>query len=601
MSSLQPEQTNVVVPFSPVSDQINAYDQCPPEKLQLFDNPDQYLSLEKVSPPKKPILDTQEQNLSWEVMAVDDPSPIFNTEGLRVLAVDDSLVCLKVLVALLHQCKYNVTETTNPVEALQILRMRKHEFDIVITDLRMLEMDGLVLLQKISLEMDLPVVMLSADDNQQNIMKAIRYGARDYIIKPPRMAQIKNVWQHVVRKHLFGPGCKDGNNNNNNSSSVTIEETDQSPPPVVVDKRKLTEIEKGKTDEEAASTWNGDNSDVAAKKKRRVNWTVELHNKFIDAIEKIGHNAVPMQILKVMNVPGLTRANVASHLQKFKNAFKAQSTPHARNDYSNSVNSAGQIRCQSSFSSTNAYSMGTMSYGTLPTQAIVTSSNFPQKLPYQRSIPNHKILPLGSNQHLSRIMNHNQRYNLPMNPSGYQAPTMLNSVPLPSRNVLTNMQSHPPLPRFNGPMFSTLGTMSNNNLANSYSYSSALPSNMHAASAWSLVNVDAQQNDNLGNGKNFVGIAKETQNVFPQHWTAASELQDTLMSNSDTKASTFDVDPFQTPEMETWSMNNKFIVDPAHTTPQEELPIDASFLQPITTNLSDDDDNELNSIVNSVT
>uniref|UniRef100_A0A7N0VID7 Two-component response regulator n=1 Tax=Kalanchoe fedtschenkoi TaxID=63787 RepID=A0A7N0VID7_KALFE len=580
----------------------------------------------------------QDHYLSWDDLADDHAKeiPSFKIDGLRVLAVDDSVVCLKILVALLKHCKYNVTETTNPVEALQILRTRKHEFDIVITDQRMLEMDGLVLLQKISLEMDLPVVMLSADNNQQNIMKAIRYGARDYIIKPPGMAQIKNVWQHVVRKQLFGSGCKDVNNANN--SSVTIEETRS---PVEDSKRKQTEIEQddncddemGKTDEEAASAWTGcgnaaDGSGAgAAKKKRRVNWTAELHNKFIDAIERIGPNAVPMEILKVMNVPWLTRANVASHLQKFKNALRGQtqSAQPARNVYNSRVNSAaGQSGYQSSLSSASPYSIGTMNYGSsASTYPVGTSQILPQRLSYQQSNLNPMIQNLG---YANQSQSHTQHYNLPFNPSAYQAPTMLNDAPLPPKTVRPDIQGHPPVPKFNGLRFPTSGTMNDNNMINSYSVNrpqlpapTLAPSQptyayTPAVAPTSVRVADSQQHDMLTEGENYgVGLTSESQNMYAQlDWTGAPDLQDTLMPISDTNnTGNFEASPFLTNPMEPTSMDghiavspnlshsNRFKVQPFHSTPQEELPIDPTSFQAINTNLSDEDDNEeLSNMVN---
>ncbi|XLS59643.1 hypothetical protein HN51_009398 [Arachis hypogaea] len=64
-------------------------------------------------------------------------------------------------------------------------------------------------------------------------------------------------------------------------------------------------------------------SEVAAsapkKPKKKIIWTNYLHNLFLLAIRHIGiHKAVPKKILEVMNVPNLTRENVASHLQKYR-------------------------------------------------------------------------------------------------------------------------------------------------------------------------------------------------------------------------------------------------------------------------------------------
>eukprot|EP00892_Ulva_mutabilis_P007617 jgi/Ulvmu1/5227/UM022_0020.1 len=54
-------------------------------------------------------------------------------------------------------------------------------------------------------------------------------------------------------------------------------------------------------------------------KKTRLVWTQELHMRFLAAVEKIGlRTAVPRTILQVMDVEGLTRENIASHLQKYR-------------------------------------------------------------------------------------------------------------------------------------------------------------------------------------------------------------------------------------------------------------------------------------------
>ncbi|KAJ7954347.1 Two-component response regulator [Quillaja saponaria] len=62
-----------------------------------------------------------------------------------------------------------------------------------------------------------------------------------------------------------------------------------------------------------------ENEDPSTSKKPRVVWSVELHQQFVSAVNQLGlDKAVPKRILELMNVPGLTRENVASHLQKFR-------------------------------------------------------------------------------------------------------------------------------------------------------------------------------------------------------------------------------------------------------------------------------------------
>ncbi|XP_068650957.1 two-component response regulator-like APRR2 [Aristolochia californica] len=55
------------------------------------------------------------------------------------------------------------------------------------------------------------------------------------------------------------------------------------------------------------------------RKKLKVDWTPELHRRFVQAVEQLGiDQAIPSRILEVMKAEGLTRHNVASHLQKYR-------------------------------------------------------------------------------------------------------------------------------------------------------------------------------------------------------------------------------------------------------------------------------------------
>ncbi|CAN7110810.1 unnamed protein product [Brassica rapa subsp. narinosa] len=54
-------------------------------------------------------------------------------------------------------------------------------------------------------------------------------------------------------------------------------------------------------------------------KRARLVWTPQLHKRFVDVVAHLGiKNAVPKTIMQLMNVQGLTRENVASHLQKYR-------------------------------------------------------------------------------------------------------------------------------------------------------------------------------------------------------------------------------------------------------------------------------------------
>ncbi|KAL6850156.1 hypothetical protein ACP4OV_020783 [Aristida adscensionis] len=69
------------------------------------------------------------------------------------------------------------------------------------------------------------------------------------------------------------------------------------------------------------SSASGKNSH--GKRKVKVDWTPELHRRFVQAVEQLGiDKAVPSRILEIMGIECLTRHNIASHLQKYRSHKK---------------------------------------------------------------------------------------------------------------------------------------------------------------------------------------------------------------------------------------------------------------------------------------
>ncbi|XP_042482108.1 probable transcription factor GLK1 [Macadamia integrifolia] len=63
--------------------------------------------------------------------------------------------------------------------------------------------------------------------------------------------------------------------------------------------------------------------DSQVKRKEKVDWTPELHRRFVQAVEQLGvDKAVPSRILELMGIDFLTRHNIASHLQKYRSHRK---------------------------------------------------------------------------------------------------------------------------------------------------------------------------------------------------------------------------------------------------------------------------------------
>ncbi|XP_015080332.1 two-component response regulator ORR24-like [Solanum pennellii] len=238
--------------------------------------------------------------------------------GMRVLAVDDDPICLKLLDGLLRKCQYQVTTTSQARMALKMLRENRDRFDLVISDVHMPDMDGFKLLELVGLEMDLPVIMLSANSDTKLVRKGIDHGACDYLVKPVRIEELRNIWQHVIRKKKVEPKSQSKSNDQDKSYQVSGESgRGQSPTGNVYPNGKCN---KKRKDEEDENDENGnDNEDPTTQKRARVVWSIELHRKFVAAVGQLGiEKAVPKRILDLMNVDGLTRENVASHLQKYR-------------------------------------------------------------------------------------------------------------------------------------------------------------------------------------------------------------------------------------------------------------------------------------------
>ncbi|TYH29689.1 hypothetical protein ES288_A01G032400v1 [Gossypium darwinii] len=352
-----------------------------------------------------------------DVVSVPDQFPA----GLRVLVVDDDPTCLIILEKMLRNCSYDVTKCNRAETALLKLRENRNGFDIVISDVHMPDMDGFKLLEHIGLEMDLPVIMMSADDGKDVVMKGVTHGACDYLIKPVRIEALKNIWQHVVRKRK--------NEWKDLEQSGSVEEGDRQPKQSEdadysssVNEGNWKSSKKRKDDEDETD----DRDDTSTLKKPRVVWSVELHQQFVAAVNQLGiDKAVPKKILELMNVPGLTRENVASHLQKYRLYLRRLSgvSPHSCNPNNSFMNP--QDETFGPLSSVHGFDLQTLTAtGQLPAQCLATlqaavlgrstaKSSIPMPLVNQRNIFSFENPKLrfgeGQQQHVN---NNNKQVNL---------------------------------------------------------------------------------------------------------------------------------------------------------------------------------------------
>lgn len=105
--------------------------------------------------------------------------------GARILVVDDSAANRNMLVRRLQRQGYSAEEARSGPEALD--RVAAENYDLVLLDLMMPVMDGFEVLARMKQDRrmrTIPVVMISALDEIDSVVRAIEMGAEDYLLKP---------------------------------------------------------------------------------------------------------------------------------------------------------------------------------------------------------------------------------------------------------------------------------------------------------------------------------------------------------------------------------------------------------------------------------
>jgi DNA-binding NtrC family response regulator len=102
-----------------------------------------------------------------------------------ILLVDDELSYLELLKSILQQEGYtNVITESNPLNVPHLLKTQN--IDLILLDIYMPQMNGLQLLEKITPEYpNIPVIIVTAVDDKEIALEAIKFGAYEFIIKPP--------------------------------------------------------------------------------------------------------------------------------------------------------------------------------------------------------------------------------------------------------------------------------------------------------------------------------------------------------------------------------------------------------------------------------
>ena len=130
-----------------------------------------------------------------------------------ILAVDDTAIILTRISNTLKD-KYRVITVNSGVRALKYLKLEKP--DLILLDIQMVPKNGIETLQEIrSMKelADIPVIMLTGVENKDMVLKSVKLGIQDYILKPftseKLLERIRRVFEPEGQKEA-GPSGEEG-------------------------------------------------------------------------------------------------------------------------------------------------------------------------------------------------------------------------------------------------------------------------------------------------------------------------------------------------------------------------------------------------------
>lgn len=156
-----------------------------------------------------------------------DSVPNFSNSEYHVLAVDDSIIDRKVIERLLKTSSYKVTTVNSALRALEYLGLsescsssgkpNKGAVNLIMTDYCMPGMTGYDLLKIVKAETsafkELPVIVMSSENDSNRIKSCLAEGAEDFLIKPVQLEDVQRL-----HGHMRSSAASSGSNESSNSS-----------------------------------------------------------------------------------------------------------------------------------------------------------------------------------------------------------------------------------------------------------------------------------------------------------------------------------------------------------------------------------------------
>ena len=120
---------------------------------------------------------------------------------VRIAVVDDEEVMRRLVTEVLTGQGYQVLTFSNPIEALE--QVKKENFDLILTDLKMPEMDGMELIKSVhKVNPDIGAIFMTGYASLSSAREAVKEGAYDYILKPFDLNEVRNSVNKALEKRI---------------------------------------------------------------------------------------------------------------------------------------------------------------------------------------------------------------------------------------------------------------------------------------------------------------------------------------------------------------------------------------------------------------
>src|ERR1700716_2576828 len=124
-----------------------------------------------------------------------------------LLVVDDEESVAVTMGAILEMDGYQVSISTSGADAMK--RLHENEFDLVLTDLRLDDTDGLTIITEVCrVQPETVSIVLTGYASLESAIKALREGAYDYLIKPCDVDELRAVVARGIERRQLGMQLK---------------------------------------------------------------------------------------------------------------------------------------------------------------------------------------------------------------------------------------------------------------------------------------------------------------------------------------------------------------------------------------------------------